>query len=352
MTKATYPQGLHTLLFARTVSSVLFAFLTFCASGLAQVPGVALEETIRTNIAKKVYPSESPDYLRSAAPRAEKYAAVYARRLIRVSPLSAMKHANFESYLKTSLSSRRGSALEAETMAALRRHYAQVGGFHNRSIVLTALGKGDPSTFSGHHDPADIVDKPRRGGRAIRYQCKAGPAGTLRALLDPKYKDMYIVTTEDARQVVLKDILKQRSQVDRLLSDLESRTPERQAQIRRQDEKLRRLEWAVRTRLADRIPPSSVSSGGQPLPSERRITEVAKNALSHGYYSAQRSLGIAAASAPKTYMTRPARESFFFQFLGQKCPNHTHIKSRLPPAATGTIGIFPGSNTQVGPNWP
>lgn len=238
---------------------------------------------------RKLHPSESRRYLRNSPPIQQAYSAVYARKLIGVNPSAINRFANLESYLGASLSSARGQALEAETAGHLRSFYRQQGGTARFQVHLTALERGDGKYVRhGMTDPADLVVFDKKTGRTTKYQCKAGRRGARNALLDPKYEGMVIVTTKESREAILADL---------------DRKAKRRAQRGLSPPKFLPEDAAIAREIKRGRLPGKV--GGQPLTSNKRILETARNAIIQKWDKACLSAGKPISKLQPSYRTRP-----------------------------------------------
>lgn len=252
---------------------VLLLVLGIASIGQAQIQAISPDadalEPRRSRGTRQVL-SESLQYLR-AADGAKGSAENLAHRLISVNENN--KHANLDSYLKASLSSRRGHALEAIVAADLNEAYQEVGRAGTR-VHLTALEKGDLRTRSGAHDPADIVTKGPRG-RSIKIQCKAGARAALDAARDAKYGGMYIVTTQKARKRIFDQRDREQKKLNRRWK--KAAPGPRREEFKTAAAKYRQETLELKKRIPATLPPRAIN--GRPLPKEGAIVRLAKSVV-------------------------------------------------------------------------
>lgn len=226
--------------------------LTLAVTGLA-LPQIdqRISPAAQTIPLKPPVSSSARALLEAATPKFW-YAGAYATQVVSVPDHALDRYGeNLAGYIGGRVSSARGYALEAETAGKLRAHYRNRGLASSFAIVVTSTVPRSASTAgfaAGAHDKVDVVVVDRRTRRVVgRYQCKAGGGAAWAALKSPDYADMTIVTTEEGREYV-----------ERQMRELPTSE-----------------QAAYRSRLATRIP----DPDGSLLPTEARISQLGRSAL-------------------------------------------------------------------------
>jgi hypothetical protein len=107
---------------------------------------------------------------------------------------------NFEKYVaKRGIKSIAGKAFEARTASRINRFLMNTGSDVRLNITAVA---GAP------HDPADLLLMDKVGNVLERYQLKLGGRAAMKALRDPKYTGMKIVTPPDQLEWIQKELNK------------------------------------------------------------------------------------------------------------------------------------------------
>ena len=109
---------------------------------------------------------------------------------------------NFEAYWQASRSSRSGKAFEAYEVYRTNRRLQRLKS--SDRFVITAV-EGNPQ------HAADIVLIDKYGRVKKQFQFKAGYTGALKAIKEPKYAEMTIVTPRDKLKIIYKELEKVRS---------------------------------------------------------------------------------------------------------------------------------------------
>ena len=106
---------------------------------------------------------------------------------------------NVSAYQKTVRAFRNGKAMEAVFAHSENSRLAATGS--GKRILVTAV-EGFPA------DPADLVMVDKNGRVVNQIQSKTGSNNARKALLDPKYKGMSILTDQDSFNTIRRDLLK------------------------------------------------------------------------------------------------------------------------------------------------
>ena len=111
---------------------------------------------------------------------------------------------DFEAYWRASnlRNQRLGKTLEAVIAWRANEGFKANGSQHR--VIVTAA-EGFP------HDPADLVELAPDGTVVRRYQVKLGANAAIKALSDPKYADMSVITTSDSLRKIEQSLLKAES---------------------------------------------------------------------------------------------------------------------------------------------
>ncbi|NLX14719.1 MAG: hypothetical protein GXY44_13860 [Phycisphaerales bacterium] len=107
---------------------------------------------------------------------------------------------DFEAYWKASQKIRVGKAFESYEVYQANRKLERLG--KTERLVITAV-EGMP------HHPADVVMIDKAGKVKRQFQNKLSPSEARKALNEPKYADMTIVTTRDSLDHIRSDLKKE-----------------------------------------------------------------------------------------------------------------------------------------------
>jgi hypothetical protein len=213
-----------------------------------------------------------------------------AKESVRVSKAAPLRYgADVGKYIDDSFPTAKGFALEADVTSRINRYFKEKG-----QPNIKALKTGSRGVAGGYHHPVDVYVVLDGPGRPIKLQVKAGKSKARRALSDPKYRGMYIVTTKEHAEGIRADFDKKTASYKRRGIP----EPYEHRQLRK-DLK----------RLADSLPPNRPD--GFPLTTNGELQELTKKAQRKNYYRQCVELGrddlIAGAQKPPVAVSRPRK---------------------------------------------
>ena len=115
----------------------------------------------------------------------------------KVSQDALKNHPTFESYWNASKNSRAGFALEAVFSDTFNRRALATG---NETRIYPS------SSLGSKHAAADLIEVDKNGKIIAEYQCKTYKGDVYKALNDPKFKNMKLITTQETLEIMQKEL--------------------------------------------------------------------------------------------------------------------------------------------------